>query len=65
MDTSKIIRMPEIVALLGVSRACVYNWVKAETFPAPIKLGPKAIGWLSAEIDAWLDQRAAARAVGQ
>ena len=34
---------------------------KAGTFPKPIYLGPKAVGWLESEIDAWIDALASNR----
>jgi prophage regulatory protein len=35
---------------------------KAGEFPAPISLSDRRIAWIEAEIDAWLEQRAAMRA---
>jgi prophage regulatory protein len=31
------------------------------TFPKPVKLGPKAVGWVEEEIDAWIRARMAER----
>jgi len=31
------------------------------TFPKQVQLGPKAVGWIEAEIDAWIAARIAAR----
>lgn len=35
--------------------------VKDRKFPAPIKLGPRTNAWIEAEIDAWVQARAADR----
>jgi hypothetical protein len=31
--------------------------VSAGTFPRPIRIGPRRVGWLASEIDAWLADR--------
>jgi len=33
----------------------------AGTFPQPVKLGPRAIAWLSSEVESWMDERIAER----
>jgi prophage regulatory protein len=40
-----------------LGRSTIYAYVKDGKFPAPIKLGDRAIGWIDAEIDAWIDER--------
>ena len=35
--------------------------IKDGTFPAPIKLGPKASGWLVSEVQNWIAERVSAR----
>ncbi len=55
-----IMRLPEVQTAVGVGRSTLYDWMKAGTFPRPVKLGARAIGWRQAEILAWLDSREAA-----
>ena len=59
--TYKIKRRPEVEAKTGLSRSTIYEKMKSGTFPKPVKLGPRAVGWLDAEIDAWLEERVAQR----
>lgn len=49
-----ILRRKQVEARTGLSRSTIYDRVKAGTFPAPISLGAKAVGWVESEIDAWL-----------
>ncbi|PLX39960.1 MAG: hypothetical protein C0608_10345 [Deltaproteobacteria bacterium] len=35
----------------------MYNHISKDSFPKPIKLGPRASGWLESEIDSWLQER--------
>nr|WP_236251018.1 AlpA family phage regulatory protein [Jeongeupia sp. HS-3] len=56
--------MPELVALVGLKRTMIYERLKIGgkyadgSFPRPIKLGPRAIGFLESEVQRWITQRA-------
>ena len=52
----------EVAQILGTHRTTVHRWVKAEILPKPIYLAPGRPVFSRAEIDAWLAERAAARA---
>jgi prophage regulatory protein len=54
-----ILRLPEVKKRTGLSRSAVYLKIKQGQFPRPVKLGTKAVGWLEAEIQAWLEQQIA------
>ena len=57
----KILRRPEVEQCTGLSRSSIYNGIAANTFPRPIPLGEKAVGWLESEITAWQKARIEAR----
>jgi prophage regulatory protein len=48
-----ILRLDAVMRVTGLGRSSIYNKVAEETFPKPIKLGPRAVGWLESEIEAW------------
>lgn len=54
-------RLPTVMRRSGLSRSSVYAGIAAGTFPKPIKLSARAVGFLSTEIDAWIASRAAQR----
>lgn len=56
-----ILRRREVEARTGLGCSTIYDGIKAGTFPAPIQLGPKAVGWVESEINAWLATRVVAR----
>ena len=60
--TPEIKRRPEVEAKTGLSRSTIYEKMKNGTFPKPIKLGPRAVGWLETEVDAWISERISQRA---
>ncbi|WP_374488935.1 helix-turn-helix transcriptional regulator [Zoogloea sp.] len=56
-----ILRRPEVEARVGLRRSALYQRIKAGSFPAPVQLGPKSVGWVESEINEWLVARVAAR----
>jgi prophage regulatory protein len=58
----RIIRLREVEALTGKKRSAIYEAVAKGTFPAPIPLGPRAVGWLEDEIANWQEECIASRA---
>lgn len=57
----RFIRLPEVINRTGYRRTSIYEKISEGTFPAPIKLGPRAVAWVSEEIDKWMDERVAER----
>ena len=52
-----ILRLPEVLTRIGLSKSTLYARIAENTFPKPINLGARAVGWLEDEIDAWLSQQ--------
>ncbi len=59
----RIVRIAEVCAMTGLSKATVHRRYRAGTFPAPLRLGPNAIGWRKVEILEWLASLPRHRAV--
>jgi prophage regulatory protein len=49
-----ILRLPAVRERVAMSRSTIYQRISEGTFPPPVNLGKRAVGWLEAEIDAWL-----------
>ena len=52
-----ILRLPAVKARTGLSRSSIYLHASNGSFPKPIAIGPRAVGWLDTEIQEWLQQR--------
>lgn len=61
----RVIRMPEVLRRIGVSRSDVYSKIRAGDFPRQIKLGPRAVGFLESDIEAYLETLIARSRGGQ
>lgn len=49
-----ILRRKQVEARTGLSRSTIYNRLQEGTFPKPVNLGPRSVGWLESEVEAWL-----------
>ncbi len=58
--TTSILRLPAVKARTGLARSTIYLRVAQGSFPRPVGLGGRAVGWLEAEVQNWLEQRIAA-----
>lgn len=52
---SRLLRLPEVVARVGLCRSTIYKRMSDGLFPKCRSLGPKCSVWVESEIDAWID----------
>ena len=57
----RILRRADVLRQLSISRTALYAMIAAGDFPKQIRMGPKSVGWLAHEVDAWLAARMAER----
>ena len=53
----KILRRTEVEQIVGLSRSTLYAMMAENTFPKPIKLGKRAVGWPDNVIAGWIEER--------
>ncbi|MDS1311215.1 helix-turn-helix transcriptional regulator [Marinobacter xiaoshiensis] len=53
----KILRLKQVAAMTGLARSTIYKYVSAGTFPEPIPLGGRSVGWVEAEVHRWITER--------
>ena len=54
---TRILRRHQVERKIGLSRSSIYQMMSDGTFPLPIKLGKRAVGWAQSDIDEWLSNR--------
>jgi prophage regulatory protein len=59
-DELTILRRKQVEARTGLSRSTIYLRVSEGTFPRPVSLGARAVGWIESEVSGWLVSRIAA-----
>jgi prophage regulatory protein len=52
-----ILRFPIIKARTGLSRSTIYLRMSEGSFPRPVSLGARAVGWLESDIDEWISRQ--------
>jgi prophage regulatory protein len=52
------LRLPAVQKKVPYSKSSIYTMVAAGQFPAPHRLGARAVGWLEHEVDSWIEDRA-------
>ncbi|MCH1428372.1 MAG: AlpA family phage regulatory protein [Alphaproteobacteria bacterium] len=52
----KIYRVKEVCGMTGLPLSTLYAKMLNKEFPRPIKLGRRAVGWKSNEVDNWLNE---------
>jgi prophage regulatory protein len=57
--TQRILRFPDVRATVGLSHSTIYLRIAEGTFPKPVSLGGRAVGWLESEIEAWIQSKRA------
>ncbi|CDU07381.1 MULTISPECIES: helix-turn-helix transcriptional regulator [Vibrio] len=53
--SQRIIRLPEVKEMTGLSRSTIYLRMSKGNFPQSISLGERAVGWLENDVERWLD----------
>lgn len=53
----RILRRAEVEQKTGFKRAHLYTLMREGRFPQALRLGIRAVGWDSIEIDAWIAER--------
>jgi prophage regulatory protein len=52
-----IIRKRGLIQRLGISEATLWRWARTGRFPKPIQLGPNTVGWIEADVTAWIEAK--------
>lgn len=60
--TGAILRRKQVEQAVGLSRSTIYQRVKDGTFPRPVPLGGRMVGWRAADIELFLVDPAGYRA---
>ena len=60
---AQLVKKPNNPApVVPVSASTLWRWVRAGTFPAPLKIGPNITAWRVADVRAWMQSQTVAAA---
>ena len=50
----RILRLPDVVQLTGLSRSSIYLRMANREFPESVSLGGRAVGWVEQDVHDWI-----------
>ncbi len=53
----RIMRLTEVIQTTGLARSSIYSRMSEGSFPRPVPLGARSVGWVSEEIQDWVESR--------
>ena len=56
ISSNALLRLPQVLALMPVSRSAWWAGCKSGRYPKPVKLGPRTTAWRAADIAALLEK---------
>jgi len=54
------LRLSTVLLITGLSRSTIYRMIAEHTFPAPVKIGKRAVAWRQEEVRQWCESRPSA-----
>jgi prophage regulatory protein len=64
LDDVIFLRLPEVKAVTGLSKTSLYGLIRDRNFPAPVRVGPRAVAWVKSEVKQWAANRVLASRSG-
>jgi len=59
-STHKLIRLPQVKSITGLSKSNIYYRIAEGTFPKQIPIGPRLVVWVESDIQNWIAEQVAA-----
>ena len=57
---NKLLRLPQVKFITGLSKSSIYARISEGTFPKQIALGPRLVVWVESDIQNWISEQVAA-----
>ena len=57
----RFMRLPMVMNWTGLGRSTIYRMIAAQTFPAPVVLGTRAVAWRLTDLEQWSADRRPSR----
>ena len=56
-DRPQLVSLRTTMKLVSASRSSIYRWIHANSFPAPVRIGERAIAFKLSELEKWVESR--------
>ena len=51
------LRLRGVRAVTGLSKSSLYALIRGNSFPAPVRIGPRSVAWVESEVKEWAAER--------
>jgi prophage regulatory protein len=58
----RLLRLKTVLLITGLARSTIYRMIAEHTFPAPVKIGKRAVAWREEDVLQWSEARPSASA---
>ena len=56
-DKLRLLRLPEVKQMTGLSKSSIYLRIASGTFPKQIPLGPRVVAWSENAVKTWIQSQ--------
>ena len=56
-NLDRILRRQEVLRTCGISRSSLYEMIGEGTFPVPVRIAKRSVGWRESDIREWMESR--------
>lgn len=54
---TKFIKLASVISMTGLSKSSIYAMMKKGEFPKCVTIGARAVAWVEAEIQLWIEEK--------
>jgi prophage regulatory protein len=54
---TRLLRKPEVLTLTGIGQTTLHKLISEGSFPKPVPITGKVVGWVDSEIQKWIASR--------
>lgn len=55
--TTQLLRLPAVIAAVGLKKSSIYSLIRAGKFPKPVILSVRAVAWRHEDVNAFIASR--------
>lgn len=56
-NSDHMLRLPQVKAKISLAASTIWKLAHEGSLPAPVPLGPRAVAWREADLQAWIEAR--------
>ena len=56
-ERCRLVRLPEVKQMTGLSKSTIYARIASVTFPKQIPLGPRVVAWSEHAVKTWIQSQ--------